>query len=407
MKPSDTPSGQAWLANFDKSDLEAATALLDSLRFVGLDTLRNELITKLEALRVEKKIGEPAVLLPERKLKDLEEEGGPPLDKRTAVAYTDFHPGAKISSTPGSEGIIGIVLRDFAVTGSDDPANPWIAPDALLDQLRERHCRSIVLVTDYCGTGSQVSILADTLARNKTIKSWRSLKLVRIHVLAFAASPLALRALDSHPAVDAVHTIEAARTFDDAPWSKELRGRIDDLCRRKNRIKGYSLGYEASGGLFATGRRAPNNLPAVLWQQAEDWNPLFPWRKVSPEVAADLDEYRPSEPLPALAARVGQPRVSRNRRLEYMRPASRRLLGVLLAVHRSAKTPAELAAELSTPVAEMEALLGTLHRLGLVDKQFGITPEGRREILAQKRALRRTTAGLERSDVTYYPHSLR
>lgn len=405
MLLSETSSGRDWLANFGQSDLEAAAALLNGLRFVGLDALRNELIAQLEVLRAAEEIAEPALLLSERKLKDL--EGGAHLDKKTAVAYVDFHPGGKISSTAGSEGIIGIALRNFAVAGTDDPESPWIPPDAPLERLRDRRCRSIVLVTDYCGTGNQVSILVDTLARNKTIKSWRSLKLVKIHVLAFAASTIALRALDAHPFVDTVHTVEAAPTLDTAPWPKKLKEEIVDLCRRESRIKGYSLGFQDSGGLLATGRRAPNNLPAIFWQETEDWSPLFPKREVTPEVAADLSGYQASESLPALAARLGQPRVSRNQRLEYMRPASRELLRALLAVHRSAKTPAELAAALATPVAKAETLLGTLHRFGFIDEEFRITPGGRGELLAQKRALRRTTANLKGSDATYYPHSLK
>lgn len=405
VKPSDTPSGRAWLANFNELDQGPATALLDSLRFVSLDTLRNELISELEALRTSKGIEGPALLLSERKLKDLAD--GTSLGKKTAVAYLDFHPGAKIASTPGSEGIIGVALRDFAIAGSNDPESPWIAPDAPLERLRDSRCRSIVLVTDYCGTGSQISILADTLARNKTIKSWRSLKLVGIHVLAFAASTIALRALATHHSIDAVHTIEVAPTLNTSPWPRKLRREIVDLCRRESRVKGYALGFKGSGGLLATARRAPNNLPAVFWQVGDGWSPLFPQRKVATEVAADLSGYQMSEPLSDLAVRVGQPRVSRNERLEYMRPASRELLRALLVIHRSAKAPADLAAALATPVAKAEALLQTLHCFGLVDEQFRITAEGRGELIAQKRALRRTTAQLEGSDATYYPQSLK
>ena len=90
-----------------------------------------------------------------------------------------------------------------------------------------------------------------------------------------------------------------------------------------------------------------------------------------------------------------------------MRSASRELLRALLAVHRSAKTPEELAAALIVPVDEAKALLGALHSFGFVDQEFRITPQGRRELLAQKRARRRTTAELEGSDATYYPHSLK
>jgi hypothetical protein len=90
-----------------------------------------------------------------------------------------------------------------------------------------------------------------------------------------------------------------------------------------------------------------------------------------------------------------------------MRSASRELLRALLAVHRSAKTPEELAAALITPVDEAKALLEALRSFGFVDQEFRITPQGRGELLAQTRARRRTTAELEGSDTTYYPHSLK
>lgn len=404
MKPSETRSGQVWLANFDESDVETATTLLDSLRFVSLDTLRNGLVAGLEDLCAEGKIVGPALLLPERKLKDFEEDK--PLDKTSAVAYSDFHPGAKISSTPGSEAIIGTVLRDFAAAGSSNVDNPWIAPDATLEKLRDRRCRAIVLVTDYSGTGSQVSVLADAIARNKTIRSWRSLKLLRIHVLAFAATPAALRMLRGHPSVDAVHVIEPTADFDTAPWSKKVKLAIVDLCQRESRSEAFALGFRQSGGLLATVRRAPNNLPAVF-VQTNEWSPLFPNRRVLPEVAADLSGYQASETLEVLAARVGQPRISQSRRLAYMRPTSRELLRALLQLQRSAQTPDELAARLGISMARAEVLVDALHRFGFVDEDLRIKPEGRQEILAQKRARRRTTAGLKGSEATYYPQSLK
>jgi hypothetical protein len=161
MKPSDTQSGQAWLSNFGEPDLPAATVLLDSLRFVDLETLYRALMGRLRELQEEGEVETPALALPERKLKELED--GKRLNKKTAVAYQDFHPGAKISVTSGSEGFVGGVLRNFAEAGRDVPDSPWVAPDATIDQLRERRCRSIVLVTDYCGTGNQAHTLAGQL----------------------------------------------------------------------------------------------------------------------------------------------------------------------------------------------------------------------------------------------------
>jgi hypothetical protein len=404
VKPSETPSGQAWLENFDEADLETASALLDSLRFVSLDELRNDLVSSLESLTADGIFEAPALLLPERNLTHLAE--GKPLNKKTAVAYRDFHPGARLSPTAGSEAMIGMVLREFAVAGTNDSGSPWIPPDATLDTLRRRRCRTIVLVTDYSGSGNQVSVLADAIARHPTIKSWRSLKLIKIHVVAFAASTTALHALRTCSSIDAVHTIEVAPSFETAPWSRKLRLAILDLCLCNSRSKANALGYGQSGGLLATVRRAPNNLPAVFIQTS-DWAALFPNRKVTPEVAADLSGYQADESVTALAGRVGQVRISQSKRLAYMRPASRELIRALLLVRLSAQTPEELAGALGASLPRTKSLIGTLNNLGFVDSNLRITAEGRKEIVAQKRARRYTTAALEGSDATYYPHSLK
>jgi len=404
MKPSDTASGQAWLENFSQGDLAAATVLLDSIRFVDLDTLRNGLIAELEALRASNRINGPTLLLPERNLKDLITD--PAVKLKNAVAYENVYPGADISVTPGSEGFVGSLLRDFAAAGRQTPENFWIAPDAGLEHLRERRCRTIVLVTDYSGSGTQLLTLAESLFRNKTICSWHSLKLIEIHVLAFAASLGALESLGSSRVINAAHTVEAAPTFETSGWTEEVHEAIIELCNRESRAPRWSLGFERSTGLFATARGAPNNLPAIFWQRAADWQPLFRGRIVPPKVAEDLAGYQPTEPLPELAARVGQMRIGRNERLKYMRAQSRDLLRALLSLRDSRKNVPALAADLGVPVGRAGKLLEILQVFEFVTATGKVTTAGGREIQAQKRALRRTTANLHGSDEPYYPHAL-
>jgi hypothetical protein len=105
VKPSDTSSGQEWLENFGQGDLAAATVLLDSMRFVDLDTLRNGLIATLEGLLANGRVRDPSLLLPERNLGDLAADAG--VSRKNAVAYETVQLGAGISVTPGSEGFIG------------------------------------------------------------------------------------------------------------------------------------------------------------------------------------------------------------------------------------------------------------------------------------------------------------
>jgi hypothetical protein len=369
--------------------------------------MHNRLKARLEALADGGAMRTPALVLPERSL--AASELSVPRERREfAVAFQDFVPGAPISVTPGSDGFVGGILRDFARAGRSAPGSPWIAPDATLEELRDRRCRSIILVTDYIGSGHQVLTLTAAIARHPTIRSWRSLHLLDIRVLAFAASPEALPRLESSKAIDSVWSIEAAPTFATAPWTPIVHDSIVELCQRACRKRAdWALGYRGSSGLFATERAAPNNLPAVFWQDTSSWRPLFPNRVVPPEFAHEVADYRLLESLSGLAERVGQLRLGRNQRVAHMRVTSRGLLQVLLLINQHSRSSAALAAELGIDVADVEGLLGSLRQFGLVDPTGRITDAGRREIDAQKRGLRRTNAGLEGSDAAYYPLSLK
>jgi|SRR5215218_738073 len=404
MKPSETDAGQAWLENFSEPDLPAATLLLDSLRFVSLSKLRNRLKAFLETLQNDGALAAPALVVPERNLKEFADLAVP---LQEAVAYRDFQPGAPIRVTPGSVGLVGGILRDFAPAGSN-AGHPWIAPDANLEALRARRCRSIVLVTDYVGSGNQIATLAATFARHPTLKSWRSLRRLKIHVVAFAAQPQALKRLDREEAVDSVWAVEVAPTGHTAPWEPAALDAITNLCRTECRWRAaLALGYGDSFGLFVTERGAPNNLPAVFLQDKWGWQPLFPRRTVPAEFAEQLSDYRPSESLAELAERVGQLRMGRNKRLDSMPPASRRLLRALVSVGHARRDATTLAAELAIDLQAAVALLDSLHRFGFVTDNGRITDAGQRELAAQKRARRYTTAALEGSDAVYYPRSLK
>jgi hypothetical protein len=380
--------------------------LLDSLRFVTLSTLRNGVVSRLKTLAESRELATPAVLIPERSLQDF----GVSSERRpSVVAYQDFHPGEKTSVTSGSVGFIGGILRDFpGIRRHTDGDATWIAPDATLADLRDQHCRSMVIVTDYMGSGSQVHALAAAIARHPTVRSWRSLHLLDIHVVTFAASPNAVKRLRASKIVGNIWTVEAAPTFETASWTPVVRNAIIDLCRVECRTQQrYALGFGGSAGLFAMERGAPNNLPAVFWQTTAGWKPLFPNRTVPVAFARELVEYRKSDSLGELAERIGQLRLGRNRRLAHMRPASRVLLQALLIISRGPKNGVVLAAQLGIDVADADVLLECLKRLRLIDRTGAITDAGRAEITADKRARRQTTADLHGSSDTYYPYSLR
>jgi hypothetical protein len=331
----------------------------------------------------------------------------PRAHQRRPVAYVDFHPGADISATPGSEAFVGMILRDLPGVARPEPGADWIAPDKSLDDLRDLRCRSIVIVTDYIGTGNRVLKLAAALSRNRRIRSWRSFRWLDIYVVAFAASPEALERVRRSRDVRQVWIVEGAPTFASRSWAPEVNAAVIDLCRAECRIdESWALGYRDSEGLFVTERGASNNLPAVLWQTAKGWQELFRGRAVPTLFARELADYVPGPSLTELAEQVGQLRLGQNKRLRYMRASSQSLLRVLL-LSRRIQDQASLSAQLGLEIADIALSLKCLKQLGLLDAAGAITARGRDEIAANKRGLRRTTAGLTGSESPYYPLSLR
>ncbi len=406
MRPSQTVSGEAWLGNFDDADVPAATILLDSIRIVTLSRLWEGLYSHLEELVRSGALETPAVVFPERALKDF---GLSVNQRESAAAYRDFDPGSPVAVTPGSEAFVGMMLRDLITVGDRGrQGSPWIPPSASLEEMRRHRCRSLVVVTDYMGTGNQILEFVRALGRNPTIRSWLSFKWVQIHVVAFAASPEAIRRVRKDKDISSASTVEAAPTFETASWQPDVREAIVELCRLKCGLDPrWALGFRESGGLFVTERGAPNNLRAILWQDPRGWIPLFKGRAVPTEFARQVADYRSLEPLPELAERLGQFRLGRNQRLDFMRKASRSLLKALILLRDGHRDIATLAAELGVDVGDAEQLVRCMEQMGWVDSAGTITALGRGEIAANRRGLRRTTAGLTGSDDPYYSQSVR
>lgn len=405
MLASETAVGRAWLENFVAVDRPTATMLLDSLRFAGFSVVSSGLRTHLRRLVDSHTIETPVLTIPERGLNDFEIREGA---VEPLVAFDDFLPGGRLSVTPGSEGLIGRLLRDFAEAGSTRPDEAWLPPDAGLEVLRSRKCRSIVIATDYIGSGSQILKLAEAIGRNRTIRSWRSRGLLKVYVVSFAATPTAISRLERTSAIDAAWPVEGAPSFGTAiGWTDEARAAIRDLCITETRIsKKWALGWADSAGLFVSEHGVPNNLPAVFWQ-TKRWRPLFPGRQVPGEVAHALRDTRPRPSMRELAEIVGQLRIGRNQRIDSMPRTSALMLKLLVLYAKGRRSAPLAAAQLGLDLAEVVGLTESLERLGLLDADGRVTVEGRKELAAQKRARRYTTAHTSGEDRLYYPQSLR
>src|SRR5690242_16978265 len=113
------------MTNFDEADREIARLLLDSVEIADPGEVRQTLAQELTS-----RIGiePPAVLLPVLSIEDITMDNE---RRSTATAYVHFDPGQRISMTPGSEAMVGQLIRDFVGDrGRREPGQGWIHPAA-------------------------------------------------------------------------------------------------------------------------------------------------------------------------------------------------------------------------------------------------------------------------------------
>ena len=405
MKPQDTHRGQMWLENFAPEDRPVAGELMNSIRFVSQSTIRQSLVSYINSLVDRGSIEHPAMLLPALSIEDL-----PTIrpSGRPHVVFETYEPNDLISSRPGSEGFVGNIARDIERSGSG-PERQWLPPTTTLDQLRDLGCKSLVIITDYSGSGNQLERYAKSLVRNESIRSWRSGGKILVHAVAFSATSNATVLLGRPGSpVDALWSVESAPTVQDRPWTPDLRRNVEDLCHRyalRKRRK-QALGYESSGGLFASEFGAPNNLPVILRQRTDRWNGFFDERSVPTDLAAELDDYSPGFVAADLVAATGQVRLARSQPRGF-RSSSFELLQVLALQKSRVRPQAELAATLSVDRGRIHELMSALTALDLVDGDGRLTKAGDAEVAAGKRATRLVAQPRASSKNDYYPKGMR
>lgn len=131
----------------------------------------------------------------------------------------------------------------------------------------ELRVRSLVFVADHADSGDESLGYARAWLRNATIRSWRSLKLVRLNVVVFAATTAGLRRIRASGLYDKVRTVHRGMDFASAQWSEDEVRMVRKLCTDYARRSGESLGWSGSEGLLVFGHTVPNNLPSILHQR--------------------------------------------------------------------------------------------------------------------------------------------
>ncbi|MEU1177570.1 hypothetical protein ABZ464_07960 [Streptomyces sp. NPDC005820] len=405
-RPSNTRQGAAWLDNFLPEEKPLAELMLNSLQVCFDSTLRAGLARLLRD--VAGNLPNPIAAVPVRELRESDSSGQagevdapdggvfPPLDQ-------PFLPLA------GSEGMVGNVIRESLGLRPDEGRLNY--PESI-NHMKQVRTRSVLLVEDYCGTGSRVQGYVAHWMKNKTIRSWHSYGFIRFHVVAYAVSPRALVALNSNPKIASVQYSVKAADFASARWASGEAGEIRSLCRKYAKINSMALGYGNSESLFVMQHTVPNNTPVILWQNAAKggrlWTPLFADRRMSPEIQEEWSDY-------VLEERVAQASLALRHRetpgdlMHGSSGASRLVVEILQAAEEGIRDAERLAHRLGVAIAQASHLRAMCVQTGLLDMMGRLTDVGRRELKNARPEPEepKKASRLIGSDLPYYPRSLR
>lgn len=401
-RPSQTHQGIEWLTNFRPGDTETAKQLLDSLHIVSETTFRQGLLEHLGlVLAGAASIKKPAALYGVRSCK--------PTD---TMFINNVSPLVSGGDGGGSELIVQNIIR--AVERSSD-TSVVTRNTMTIDLLRARCARSLVFVSDYAGSGEESLAYARAWLRNATIRSWRSLKLVRLHLVLFAATTTGLQRIRASGLYDGVSVLHPGMDFASAQWDTGELLRIRKLCEDYARRPEDSAGWAGSEGLLVFEHTVPNNLPSVLRQTKGrtrrpdgKWAPFFEHRTAPPGLMRALVEYRPERDAELGLRGMGRVQLTKSGKLHVRHRGSiRDLVEVLRHISKGHRHPEQLATDVAVPVPMARDLLLQAQTLGLVDSQTRLTDAGWKELRAAKAKPRVVVSRLQGSQGPYYPGTLR
>ncbi|GAB3592043.1 hypothetical protein GCM10027580_06640 [Corynebacterium faecale] len=328
-----------------------------------------------------------------------------------------LHSGDDMFATaPGSEAITANLLGKL----SAEMENEFLKAAAGEDEVIEE-ARTVLLIADFAGTGTQILQYARTFLANKRVKERRKAGKLKIALICYASTPLAQKWIEiNSDHFDEHEFIQGVPTLATLHWSsremEDLREFLTKHAFNKEARNKFSFGFQRSGALFCSGFSIPNNLPIVLRQSygpTPNWHPLFTHQNISrefsgiPATGSDeailINNHPEFEPGPSLSAA---------KRSSYYVEVLKLIdiLFILFLNKQSAGPPldiAELSGKLGVDMNEIERRLKVLEKGQFIDRGWQLTQKGVDELHYMQKTKYRKKYFLRTVDKVYYPHSLR
>lgn len=273
----------AWLAQFCTNDREAAATLLDTILLLNEEQVSAAIRAQLlELCRGRKGKHRRMALYAERELEtsaifksEFIADANGRLRLR-AVGRKGPDPVRPIrgSSRVGSEGFIAFVISQAKEAWPDIVMN-HPGPDLLRGKTQP--AGSLVIVTDFIGSGTRVRAMLNAFWAVPTVRAWFSRRYVDFNVVAAAGTDNGVASLKrhkTHPEVKVQFIVPTIHSFHNWRQSSAWLSLIDNYGPNAGRGSGrYGFGGDAA--LVAFNYRLPNNTPAILHKTEAGWRALY------------------------------------------------------------------------------------------------------------------------------------
>jgi hypothetical protein len=247
------------LAQFDKSDLPVAHALLRSLKLVSHSEFDHRITQSL--FEISNSTGRRMAIFPVKPYKD------PAWCMEKRQHY-------------GSAEKIGQMLTNLERLY---PSKFQVAPT--VKGMRSEKTRHVILADDIIGTGKRITDYCYNWL-SKSVKSWCSYHRCDLWVVTYAGYSSSIKALTDRFNYLASDRFTLYLNLHGSAKRRSVEERIQELCRRyakRTSKSGAALGFGELMTRVIFQHGCPNNAPAILWASGPRWTPLFPNRGIPEE----------------------------------------------------------------------------------------------------------------------------
>lgn len=417
-----TEQGKRWLAQFGLLDQEIAIAIANNLTLVSHNEFERNLISKIAevsaivdgpvAFFAMREMSKPRKITRYHHVDELtipyEIEVAIPFYEQVTICK-DGLSVAPFAATAdiGSEGRVAAIIRQFCKRDKTKFLN-----HPTLEHLRTTKCDAIICIDDFIGTGGRAHEFLDTLWQEKTIVSWHSSNHIKFHVIAYSGATEGIERTKKHKSVPLVHIYRDAPTFYSLPWSKGRKEEVFNLCRKYGEIAGKRrrhmwLGYKKTMVSMVFEHGCPNNVPAILVEENENWVGLFPKRTIADTTLPVFPNNIPINPSPESLEEIGQKKLAKTVELMRQGDKGQLILTILGLVAKGKHKKATLCFATGLNNVDCDAYLSECIEWGFVSPQKRITSTGLAELRAARRFGKVKPDKLEKGSDYYYPQKLR